>query len=789
MPLNQKRYCLLERPFIATIVMLSWQGVYFVNAAFAVDFVKQVQPLLVEKCSKCHGETTQKGGFRTDTKEAFFAGGESGVAVAKDSPDASKLLERITSNDPDTRMPPGGNRLSSNEVSILRDWIRAGAVWPDDPIAHVAESHWAFQPIERDRSTSIDLLVDEIQGSMNLTHTSPADRATLLRRLTWSLTGLPPSLEAWESFSNDRSNTSVEEAVDRLLQSPQFGERFGRYWLDLARWAESDGYEANELRSHAWRYRDYIIQAFNDDLPYDRFLLEQIAGDELESRDDRYLIATGFLAATRTNNNEEDKQVQLNEPLVDIANTTASIALGMTLACAQCHDHKFEPLSIRDYYAWHGYFLRGQVNSLPLALEDENAQWVKSKPPELNEARMKRAQLLATLEDREGESQKDGDKKESAKEARDRLAPAERELYDELTKKIKDLEKDYLDKRPQTWGFYSPATSPHQIDVIQPRGQYPFVYDKPALIEKQPRVLRRGDVHQQENVLTPDVPQVLTIRDAAHRAPRNRRELVEWLTSDKNPLTARVWVNHIWQFHFGRGIVESAGDFGVRGNSPTNRALLDYLASELIASGWSTKHVHRLIVLSRTFQRSSAASIDLIQLDPQNRFLTRWLPKRLEGEAIRDGMLAVSGLLDFALGGPSQSIEEKPRRRSIYLTQKRYLIPNALALFDAPTANEFCPKRHTSTVPLQPLNLLNNPENMVYAQAFVDRVVNDYGPNWLDQFRGAMRLALLRLPTENEVAATAKWRDAQLKGGLDEKQISLLLCQGILNLNEFVYVP
>jgi hypothetical protein len=771
------------------IALTGWLGACLASSVSAVDFFKQVQPLLMEKCSKCHGETTRKGGFRTDRKETFFAGGDSGVAIEKHFPDKSNLIERVTSNNLDTRMPPTGKPLNTDEVTILREWILEGAVWPDDPILHAANSHWAFQPITSDPAASVDSLVEALQGSVGLRHTMLADRATLLRRLTLSLTGLPPAIEAWQTFENDDSQTATEKVVDALLRSPHYGERMGRYWLDLARWAESDGYEANELRSHAWRYRDYVVQAFNEDLPYDRFLLEQIAGDELEPQDDRYLIATGFLAATRTNNNEEDKQVQLNDPLVDIANTTASITLGATLACAQCHDHKFEPLSIRDYYAWHGYFLRGQVNSLPLFSKEAHIQWERSKPPEIHQFRTEREQLLLAAEKNGSDTSRD-DNKESGAKLRDKLSAAHKELYDELTKKIEELEKEYQDKRPQTWGFYAPATSPHPIEVIPPRGQYPFIYDKKALIDKQPRILLRGDVHQRDDeVLTPDVPRVFTIQNASHRAPKNRRELAEWLTSDKNPLTARVWANHIWQFHFGRGIVESSGDFGVRGTPPTNLALLDYLAMELIQSGWSTKHLHRLIVLSHTYQQSSKASDEQVRLDPANRYLTRWLPKRLEGEAIRDGMLAVSGLLKLDLGGPSQPIEEKPRRRSIYLTQKRYLFPNALAVFDAPTANEFCPRRHTSTVPLQPLHLLNDPENLSYAQAFAERVANVCGPDWLDRFRGAMRIALLRSPTETEIEMTKRWRDEQLKHGLDDGQLNLLLCQGILNLNEFVYVP
>src|SRR6185369_15610644 len=376
------------------------------------------------------------------------------------------------------------------------------------------------------------------QRELGLTPAPEADRRTLIRRVTLDLTGLPPSPEEMDAFLADTGADAYEKLVSRLLASPNYGERWGRFWLDLARWAESDGYEANELRASAWRYRDYIVRAFNEDRPYDRFLGEQIAGDELVPYADEHIIATGFLAAARNNNNEEDKAVQLNEPLVDIANTTANVALGLTLGCAQCHDHKFEPLTIRDYYSWHGLFVRGQVNNLLLKNPELVGAWEKSRPPELDtakkllaeltapvraklrdEARTKlsakqRAALEVSADARTPEQIELTKKAEKALEVSDEavkkaLSEDDQKLLAELKKKVAALEKKAADSQPQTWGYYSPATSPHAVEHLPPRGMYPFP-DKPAALkEAKPAVLKRGSVAMRGEPVETAVPYIL----------------------------------------------------------------------------------------------------------------------------------------------------------------------------------------------------------------------------------------------------------------------------------------
>jgi cytochrome c553 len=782
----------------------------------AVDFEKEVRPLLIERCASCHGEKKQKALLRLDRRADAFKGGENGVVIVAGKPEASPLFQRVMSTDADEVMPPKGERLSERESATLRQWIAEGAAWPDDgSVADtfaLAKGHWAFTPprkaIVPAGEHPVDFFIGVKHRELGLKPAPEADQRTLLRRVTIDLTGLPPSVEDATAFLSV-TNSTYDALVDRLLASPQYGERWGRFWLDLARWAESDGYEANDLRASAWRYRDYVVKAFNDDRPYDVFLREQIAGDELSPYSDEHLIATGFLAAARNNNNEEDKAVQLNEPLVDIANTTASVALGLTLACAQCHDHKFEALTLRDYYAWHGLFVRGQVNGLLLRDDPGNAAWERSQPPELDTARQLLKQLTDPVRARlrvEAEAKLSGgqraalqvekpsrtpEQNELAKAAekalaisdtavKQALADEDKPLDEALRKKIAALEKQRNDQRPHTWGFYSPATSPHDVKHLPPRGQYPFSYNPAALKDTTPAVLKRGIASQRGEPVTTAVPAVLGGAKVS-----TRRELAGWLASDANPLTARVWANFVWQQHFGRGLVETPGDFGVKGARPANQALLDWLACELREHGWSTKHLHRLIVTSAAYRRASQSDAANLEHDRENVHLWRWLPLRLEAEAIRDSLLAVAGRLDLTAGGPSDPPDKPSFRRSLYQLQQRFKLPPGQALFDAPTANESCPRRHVSTVPLQPLLLLNNEANVKLAADFSTRVRQVAGDDTGKQIATAFRLALGREPDDMERGEAEKFLARPDSSG----SVLTDFCQAVMNLNEFVYVP
>ena len=790
-----------------------------------VNFEQEIRPVLLSHCSSCHGVNKQKALLRLDLRADALKGGENGPVIVPGKPAESELIRRICSDDEDEVMPPlkkGQGRLSKAQIASLTQWIAEGAIWPEDgSVADtfaLAKGHWAFSPpiaAEVPQGEHpIDFFVSAKHRELGLQPAPEADRATLLRRVTLDLTGLPPTPDELSAFLADADPEAYDKVVTRLLASESYGIRWGRFWLDLARWAQSDGFEANEYRSSAWRYRDYVVQAFNEDRPYDRFLREQIAGDELEPYSDENLIATGFLSAARNNNNEEDKVVQLNEPIVDIANTTAVVTLGLTLGCAQCHDHKFEALTIRDYYSWHGFFLRGQCNTLLLQDSKLVSGWENSRDTELDEQKLALAALtdpvrkrlrdaaLAQLTEadeiamglqssaRTPEQQTLADLAKQALEITDEevlqaLAPEALTQLNTIKQKIEELDKQRTAARPQTWGYYSPATSPHHVENLPPRGQYPFPYDPDSLKIAPLAVLKRGSVAMRGDPVESAIPTILGGTQFT-----TRREFAEWLASDANPLTARVWANYVWQQHFGRGLVETPGDFGVKGARPTNQPLLDWLACELRSHQWSTKHLHRLIVTSAAFRRSTHLAAGNKERDPENRYLASWRPRRLESEVIRDSMLAVAGRLDISVGGPSDESDKPSDRRSLYLSQRRMNLPETQALFDAPVANEACMRRHISTVPLQPLHLLNQESNRQLAADFAVRVTQVAGTDRAQQITVTFQIAFCRDPDETERELAKAYLAEQSVSRPDAADAVLAdFCQAVLNLNEFVYLP
>ena len=794
------------------------------NAA-AADFKRDIQPIFAERCYSCHGTEKQKNNLRLDRKAKALAGGDSGPSIVAGKSGESRLFKFVAGLDPEIVMPAKGERLTSNQVALIKEWIDTGAVWPEEMEENPA-NHWAFKPPSFALSNKqkprnrIDEFIAEKQKARKLSSAPEASRRTLIRRLSLDLLGLPPSPEEAEAFVGDKSADAYEKLIERLLASPHYGERWGRHWLDFARWAESEAYEVNGFRSAAWRYRDYVVESFNRDKPYDQFLREQIAGDELEPYSDEHIIATGFLSAARFNANEEDKAVQRNEPLVDMANATATVTMGLTLGCAQCHDHKFDPLTIRDYYRFQGFFVRGQMNSL--LLRDTNlwrAYEAAGIPPsfETSKALLKqitdpvRAKLLTeakeklTAEQREAleiaAEKRTAEQKEIAAKAekelnisKDKIEKAlsedDRNLVRELEKKVAQLDKEIEESKPQMWGFYSPATSPHKVEIISARGVYPLPYEPPKLKETLPVVLRRGDIHRPGDKLIPGLPEIISsnaplVTLTGTNSFPTRSALVDWLTSTNSPLTARVWVNFVWQHHFGRGLVATSGDFGLRGAKPTHPELLDWLASELVRNGWSTKHIHRLILASETYRQSARPDAKNAVIDPDNEFLWRWTPRRLEAEAIRDSVLLVSGELNRTQGGASikPEDEEKNLRRSLYLRQKRIEPPPMTGLFDMPSANESCPKRHVSTVALQPLYMMNSDFMLKRAQAFAHRIEAQAGAELPKQIVAAFEIAFARAPEEVELERALKFfGDTPTAGKLTQ------FCHALLNANEFIYL-
>jgi hypothetical protein len=584
-----------------------------------------------------------------------------------------------------------------------------------------------------------------------------------------------------------------------------------------------------------WRYRDWVVQSLNADRPYDQFVTQQVAGDELTPYRDENIIATGFLAVARLAGEELSCVRQENDLYVDMVNATSSALLGLTVACAQCHDHKFDPITQRDYYRLQAFFVQGYPGNLVLAtsrLPDDFARQADAyrrhslsiRQRILREAYQEESpDIRATMLTDEPQRSLEQESLYRLTRARlnirlagcngFRVLPEERQRLDELKAKL-DACQGQIE---QTWGFYSPVTSPHPLTVLPMASNFPLIHDAERLAQRSAYLLRRGDPYDTALRVTPGWPAVLDSdadspdadsrdadspdADSPDAAPaRTRTDLARWLTSPRNPLTARVWVNRLWHYHFGRGLVATPGNFGLRGAAPTHSELLDYLAAELIDSGWSTKHVQRLIVSSSTYRQSAAWRAEAASADADNQWLWRWPLRRLESEAIRDATLAASGQLDDHLGGPSVPVGQESPRRSIYLFQRRDQPTDAQLLFDGPTAmSASCDCRHVSTTALQSLYLLNDAQAIKLADALARRVAREAGADLEKQIDLAFRYTLSRslgAVERNSVIAFLQEEQHELAAGPATqyepppgRSPLTRFCQTLLNLNEFIYVP
>jgi hypothetical protein len=622
--------------------------------------------------------------------------------------------------------------------------------------------HWAFQkrarpevPVVAGAANAVDAFVYAGLKKAGLRPSPAASRATLIRRVTFDLTGLPPTPAEVAAFTGDKSPGAYTKIVERLLASPRYGERWGQHWLDIVRFAETDGFEYDTHRRDAWRYRDYVIRAFNNDKPYDRFLVEQLAGDEISPAEDETLIASGFnrLGPLRKNAGNQEVASSRNEVLTEMTNIVGSALLGVTLGCARCHDHKFDPFRQSDYYRMQAYFAAAHDKDVPKATPEEQSAW-KTKS-DLIEEELKR--IRAAMKD----------------------APS--------------TEKPVLEKKLAETEDRKPAPLPALFSVTDdPEKRSPI------------NLLARGDYQNKGDRVGMRPPGVLLpdgAAEAAPDAPAPRAELARWITDPENPLTARVMVNRIWHYHFGRGIVATPNDFGRMGERPSHPELLDWLANEFVASGFSVKHVHRLILASNTYRQSSNASdAEGIEKDPDNRLLWHFSRRRLDAEEIRDAMLAAAGNLNFAAGGPSVivPIEKelvdalyKPsqwavtpdpaehNRRSVYLIAKRNLRLPSMEVFDAPDLLVSCPRRESSTHAPQALELLNGTMVHQQAAALAARLAKETH-SARKQIDLAYRLATGRAPSAAELRLALKFLDQDTK----LQQFAL----AVFNLNAFLYV-
>ncbi|EMI17702.1 protein containing DUF1549 [Rhodopirellula maiorica SM1] len=790
----------------------------------------------MKHCYECHSSASgkSKGGLKVDSLEALLRGGDTGPAIAGRSLDKSLLYEAI-SYDGDYQMPPKG-KLPSEVIADFRNWILAGA--PDPRVTKINEDvqteidiekgreFWAYRlPVHHDPPehkntdwprTSIDQFVLAKWNEKGLTPVDDAPAQALVRRLYFVIIGLPPTAEEsqrWtarmDSSTSDAARQQIVfELVDHLLDLPQFGERWGRHWMDVARFAESTGGDQNNVFQHAWRYRDWVIDAFNSDKPYDQFVREQLAGDLLPIADDQEwadnLIATGFLAIGVKLVGEEDQQKYFADLVDEQIDTTTRAFLGTSVACARCHDHKFDPIPQTDYYAMAGIFratethyglLKAQARQAT-TLIDLTGMGPKSGQPELS--KQEYAELVQARDDA----------KKTLDDAMRKIRSGENVF--------RGLLRKYRSDRDETEAALQAVLTSGQARVFAMGTQdreFPLPtrllvrgeLDKPA--QEVPRGLLR--------VLSPPGKHTLTTwtKDAAVRHEKTddglgassyfsdsgRLELAQWIASERNPLTARVMVNRIWHWMFGRGLVRTVDEFGVSGDPPTHPELLDYLANQFVEDGWSTKKLIRQIALSRTWQLSSKHDDKNFDVDPDNQFLWQMNRRRLEAEAVRDAMLVVSGnldsqrplgtlLRDVGEGNVGQNVFEpviraiESNHRSVYLPRVRGVLPEMLELFDAPDASLVTGSRETTSSPLQSLYLMNNPFVQLQAKGFADRV-QQFPPS--ERIKQAYLIAFGRHPTTQQQQLAVEFMRNVSESRLTTEEKLIAYCQTLLCTSEF----
>ena len=755
----------------------------------------EVRAIFQAKCYGCHGPLTQMNGLRLDLQEAALKGGNSGPVILPGDSAQSKLIQRVASSKEGFRMPPLGAPLSEKEVSLLRGWIDQGARWTSGDLA----GHWSFLPIRRYEPPAvhnaqwvrnpIDSFVLRRLEKDGIAPSPEADKRTLFRRLSLDLTGLPPAPAEIEAFVSDRSPEAYERLVHLLQRSPHYGEKSARQWLDLARYADSDGYEKDLFRPYAWRWRHWVIEALNRDLPFDQFTIEQIAGDLLINPTLEQRVATGFHRNALKNREAGVKREEARfEEVLDGTNTVGTAWLGLTVGCAQCHDHKYDPILQKDYYQLFAFFHRAEEAQIDAPMPGEMGPYLQARPgyeakrralieeagvPGLQPAW--EAQMLRTMDDPGHNLDWDY----AVTEMRARLDHGERLLRKGSARAEREARRltDYfiLDPGPEI------AMDPSRSKTFAKlRGalkeldqDFPALTQANVIVESadpvKTHLALRGDYRQQGPQVQPDTPAFLPRLPPSGEPPRLR--LARWLVSRENPLTARVTVNRIWQELFGTGLVRTSEDFGVQGEQPSHPELLDWLASELMDRGWSLKHIQKLIVMSSTYRQSSRARADLKDRDPDNRLLARQSRLRVNAEQVRDAALAVSGLLYPAVGGKSvrppqpesvskitysrgASWEETrgPERykRGIYVHYQRTSPYPQMVSFDAPDSNSSCSRRSRSNSPLQALNLLNDPVFLEAAQALAVRILQEAQASWNARLTHLFRLCLGRNPEADE---------------------------------------
>ena len=751
-------------------------------------FENEVRPLLSTKCAVCHNDKLLTSGLSVGSRESILMGGNRGQAAFPGSPEDSLLIHATRQSD-ELKMPPGG-KLAPEELAALVRWVELGLPWPTAARAKGpaddSSTHWSFQPIRRPRPPEvsqeswvrnpIDRFILARIENKGLTPSPEAERSTLIRRLYIDLVGLLPTPEEVDAFVNDDRPDAYEQLVDQVLDSPHYGERWGRHWLDLARYADSNGYN-NDGERKIWMYREWVIQALNRDLPFDRFVIEQIAGDLLPNPTKQQIVATGFHRNTLLNlEGGVDFEQYRVEAVVDRVDTTGMAFLGLTLGCARCHDHKFDPITQQEFYRFFAFF--NSIDELSGEFKDREGRKRAFEPVlefGTSEQHARREAIRAQLKVMEEELENYKDQlleKQSEWEASldgdalEKLTPGQRAILDIPMEERHEAQHEAIRNAyfEQDLGHQERNKAIAAVRKIEP--EIPSTLVMRELTKPRPtHVLLGGEFLNKGIQVEPGTPAVLPA--LPQQGGYNRADLARWLVSEKNPLTPRVTLNRIWQRYFGRGIVETENDFGTQGTLPTHPGLLDWLSAEFIEQRWSLKAMHRLIATSATYRQSSAHRTDTAAKDPRNDLLARQNRLRVESEIVRDLALSASGMLTPEIGGPSVFPAQPPDvmirrtwtessgaaryRRGLYTHFWRTSPHPGLMVFDSPDALTMTTKRNRSNTPLQALTLMNDAGFQEFAQGLAQRVL-DERPDASNSERAehAFRLCLARPPQEKE---------------------------------------
>lgn len=864
------------------------------SSAFAADapeltFEKHVRPILKAHCFQCHGEADKtEAKLDVRLKRLLEKGGESGTAIVPGQPDQSLLLKRVESNE----MPPVERKLTPAEKDILRHWIAAGAktaaAEPDKSEANIFSdeelNHWAFRPIAAtprprvsasDRvRTSVDVFLLAGLDSKQLSFSPEADRRTLIRRATFDLLGLPPTPDEIEDFVNDAEADAFERLIDRLLASPRYGERWGRHWLDVAGYADSDGYtDEDPVRAWAFKYRDYVIRSLNNDKPFDEFLVEQLAGDELvplphanlspENLDK--LVATGFLrmAPDGTASGAVDQNIARNAVMAETIKTVATSLLGLSLGCAQCHDHRYEPITQVDYYRFRAIFEpaydwknwrvpNGRLVTLYTDADRAKAAEIEAAAAKIDADRQKKLdEHIQRILERELEK-KPAELRDALRTAHNTPAAKRTPEQTALLKNHPSINVNggtlplYDNKAAEEVNAFSKQAT--ELRGTKPPEEFVMVLNETPNVISPTFLFSRGEHFAPKQQVEPSELSILAdgrkpmaesrqsnILPDDPALPTSGRRLAysRWLTSGQHPLLARVLVNRVWMQHFGRGLVGTPADFGVQGERPSHPELLDWLASEFVASGWKLKPLHRRMLLSTAYRQSSQRSAMQESVDPDNRLLGRFPLRRLQAEEVRDATLAISGKLNEKLGGKPVPVMQdeigqfilgidningngvpdkmiplngEEFRRSVYVQVRRSRPLSVLDPFDPPVLDPNCPQRNSSTVSPQSLFLMNSDFVQEHSKQLAERIATVAGPDVKLQIVLVWRLIFGADPTESESAEAATFVTAQTEvfqpktpppanpptGAAPPpdpaRQAMALLCQSLLSSNRFLYI-